>query len=83
MIAVLVVLAVIVWVLVAIALALVVGIGIADAERRTSSKPCCPHDVDQLGVEPVRGEFRAVVIPLDQPRSRQRDSRGTRLDVRA
>jgi hypothetical protein len=66
--------AVVIWSLVAIVLGLVVGMGIADADRR-ELKPCCPHPVSEAP-ETVRGEFRAIVVPLPPAQ------RGSRLDVR-
>lgn len=66
---------VVIWILAAIALGVVVGMGIAGADRR-ELKPCCPHPPAEAP-ETVRGQFRAIVVPLRPP-----PEPGSRLDVR-
>lgn len=73
MIGVLVTVVAILWVAVALLAAVAIGMGIAEADRR-EPKPCRPHPSDG-SPETVRGECRAVVVPIGE-------RRGTRLDVR-
>jgi hypothetical protein len=67
--------AAVLWVLVALVAAVALGKTIADADRREQPKSCCPHPPEEAP-ETVRGEFRAIVVPLPAAR------RGTQLDVR-
>lgn len=59
------VLGVLAWVGLAVLVAIAIGRSIREADRREAAqrRSCCPHDTAPATA--VRGEFRAVVVPID------------------